>query len=544
MEKTYDIIIIGAGPNGLETGAYLARAGLKVLLLEARHEVGGGLATEEVTLGGFLHNTHAVYMMMADYAPVYQDFKFEEQYLCKHIYPALQFAMPLSDGHCLCLYSDVERTVQSIAKYSQKDAKAYRELYRLCAAAMEEFIGPATYAPPLPALDQVIKLQSSQSEAVRFMLEASEKTAKELIEEYFENEHVRAMMLYVGTHWGVPYDQGGLGYLVLLYLNRATNYRLVQGGSHRAAQALHKAIHEAQGVVLDNERPNRLIIEGGKAAGVELHDGTIVKASKAVISTVDPHETFLRLVGEANLERDFVDSIKVWQWEKHSLFTVQLALDATPDFTAAAGNPDMNQAFVYILGYENPDVLMKDYDRVDNGELSSQASFNCCFPTVHDPIQAPKGRHTGIISRFAPYNLKDGGADKWYNIAFKEQVAQSCLDTLRKYAPNMTNDKVLWKYITSPIDLPNKFLDMVQGSFKQGLYHPLQMGYLRPNEQCSNARTPVGNLYLGGSSNYPGGCIIWGAGYLAANAVADDLGIKKWWPEPAHRTRAKAAGLL
>ncbi len=544
MEKTYDIIIIGAGPNGLETGAYLAKAGLKVLLLEARHEVGGGLATEEVTLGGFLHNTHAVYMMMVDYAPVYQDFKFEEQYQCKHIYPSLQFAMPLSNGQSLCLYSDLEKTCQSIAKFSQKDAKSYRELHRLCAQAMEEFIGPATFLPPVPALDQVIKLQSSNSEAIRFMIEASEKTPKELIEEHFENEHVRAMMAYVGTHWGVAYDQAGLGYLVLLYINRATNYRMVAGGSHRAAQALHKAIHEAQGVVLDNEKPKRLIIEGGKAVGLELHDGDIVRATKAIISTVDPKQTFLDLVGEKNLTKDFADSIKGWQWEKHSLFTMQMALEEAPNFTAAANNPDINKAFVYVLGYENPDDYYKDCDRVDAGEISPKAAFNCCFPTVHDPIQAPKGRHTGIISRFAPYNLKDGGAEKWYKLDFKEQVAQNCIETLSKYAPNMTKDKVMWKYLTTPIDLPNKFLDMVQGSYKQGQYHPLQMGYLRPNEECSSARTPIKNLYLGGSSNYPGGCVIWGAGYLAANAVADDIGLKKWWKEAPMVTKAKAAGLF
>ncbi|MBI4334423.1 MAG: NAD(P)/FAD-dependent oxidoreductase [Chloroflexi bacterium] len=544
MEKTYDIIIIGAGPNGLEAGAYLARAGLKVLLLEARHEVGGGLATEEVTLGGFMHNTHAVYMMMADYAPVYQDFKFEEQYLCKHIYPSLQFAMPLSDGKSLCLYSDLEKSVASIARFSKKDAESYRELYHKCARAVEDFIAPATFAPPLPALDQMVKLQSAGVESVNWMLEASEKTPKELIEEHFENPHVRALMLYVATHWGVDYDQAGLGYLVLLYLNRATNYRLVQGGSHRAAQALHKAIHERQGVVLDNEKPRRLIIEGGKATGIELHDGTVVKAGKAIISTTDPKETFLNLVGEKDLDKDFADSVKGWQWEKHSLFTTSLALAEAPSFTAAASNPDLNKAFVYVLGYEDPETLMKDYDLVDNGEVSPQAAFNCCFPTVHDPIQAPKGRHTGIISRFAPYNLKDGGPDRWYSISYKEQAAQSCLETLRQYAPNMTPDKVLWKYICTPVDLPNKFLDMVQGSFKQGQYHPLQMGYLRPNEQCSNARTPIKNLYVGGSSNYPGGCVIWGAGYLAANAVADDLGIQKWWQEPAIVTKAKKAGLL
>ena len=127
---------------------------------------------------------------------------------------------------------------------------------------------------------------------------------------------------------------------------------------------------------------------------------------------------------------------------------------------------------------------------------------------------------------------------------FKEEVAEQYLTTLQRYAPNMNKDTILWKYISTPIDVENKFLDMVEGSFKQGLYHPLQMGYFRPNDECSQYRTPVKNLYLAGSCCYPGGCVIWGPGYVAANTIAEDLGIDKWWPEPQMITKARREGLL
>ena len=126
----YDVIIIGAGPNGLEAGCYLSKAGLKVLLLEKRHEGGGGLATELVTLPGYLHNTHAIYLMMVDYAPVYEHFPLEEKYEVKHIYPSLQFAMPLSDGRCVRLYADIEKTCSAFAEFSRHDADAYRDLFQ------------------------------------------------------------------------------------------------------------------------------------------------------------------------------------------------------------------------------------------------------------------------------------------------------------------------------------------------------------------------------------------------------------------------------
>ena len=123
MAETYDVIIIGSGPNGLAIAAYLSKAGQKVLLLEKRHEAGGGLATEQITIPDFYHNTHAVYMMMVDYAPVYEDFRFEERGV-KHLCPDVQVAMPLADGRALTIYRDLERTCASLAAFSQRTRTA------------------------------------------------------------------------------------------------------------------------------------------------------------------------------------------------------------------------------------------------------------------------------------------------------------------------------------------------------------------------------------------------------------------------------------
>ena len=309
-------------------------------------------------------------------------------------------------------------------------------------------------------------------------------------------------------------------------------------------QALHKISLENGGMVLNTQYLNRVIIEDGVAIGVERADGTIFKADKAVLSTLNPHQTFFTLIGEEDLEKEFQDQIRGWQWEKYSLMGIHLALEEAPDFTGATANPEVNKAFIYILGYESSEELISDYDAVFRGELSDKVSFNCCFPSIHDPKQAPPGRHTGILSRFAPYRLKEGGAEKWYDLKFKEEIAEQCLATLQKYAPNMKKDRVLCKYISTPIDIENKFLSMAEGSYKHGLYNPLQMGIFRPNEQCSQYRTPIKNLYLGGSSCYPGGCVIWGPGYNAANALAEDLGIEKWWPEAEAVKKAREGGLL
>ena len=542
MANECDVIVIGSGPNGLEIGAYLSKAGQKVLLLEKRYEAGGGLATEQITLPDYFHNTHAIFHMMVDYAPIYQDLKLEEEYDVRHILPELQWAMPLPDGKCICVYRDVEKTCASIAKFSQKDADAYRDMYHECDELMREIVGPQTFVKPEPA--PLMAARADASELGRKLTAFSEKTPDEFIKDTFENDHVRTLMLYTCCHWGLDYSQSGVGYLIPLYFNRMSNYRLTAGGSHRVSNALLKAIFENQGQIRTSVQIKRIIVENGTAKGVELDDGTQFMANKAVVSTIDIHQTFLKYVGEDNLENDFVDMINAWQWEKWSLCDLHLALEEPPHFKAAESNPDVDKAFMYVLGYESSDELRKQWDMMATGELPEKAGYIACFPSVHDPYQAPPGRASGVLSQMAPFELKDGGSEKWLRFRFREQIADYQLATLEKYAPNITKDKVLWWNITTPADIQNKFANMVRGSYKQGQYHPLQMGYLRPNQECSHNVTPIKNLFVGGAGVWPGGCVIWGPGYVCANTVAEECGIEKWWKEPEIVTKAREKGYI
>ncbi len=543
MKRKWDVIIIGAGPNGLVAGSYLAKAGLKVLLLEKSYEAGGGLATEPVTLSNrrILHNTHAIYMMMTDYAPPYKDLQLEELYGLKHIYPPLQFAMPFVDGSCLCLYTDVEKTCKSIAQFSKQDADTYRDVYHKYKEWMEKFIGPATYVQPKPTLEQAIILQ--KTDLGREIFELTEKSPKALIYELFTNERVRAMMLYLTCMWGLDPEQEGVGYLIPLYINRAGNYRLAVHGTHSLAQSLTKFIMENGGMLLTSQTIKRIIVDNGRAIGVEKEDGTILEAEKAVISTLDQDQTFLKLVGEDKLEQEFASTVKAWQWEHWSLLGIHMVLEEPPDFTVAKADPELNKSFVYILGYETSEDFLNHYKAIEQGKLSQKSGFNCCFPTIHDPSQSSPGKHTGLISEMAPYEI-EGSADRWLKIKFKEEIAESRLNILRRYAPNLTSEKIRGIYASTPGDIPHKLTDMVRGSIKQGQYNPLQMGYMRPNEYCSTHRSPVKGLYMGGACTYPGGTVILGGGYLVANAVAEDLGVKKWWSEPEVVTRAKKLGML
>jgi phytoene dehydrogenase-like protein len=539
MKTKYDFIIIGGGPNGLCVAAYLSKAGQKVLVLERHLEVGGGLATEEVTLGGFYHNTHCVYHMMVDYAPPYEDLELDK-YRCRYVCPDPQVVMPFSDGTCLCLYSDVDRSCESIARFSPRDAESYRETFHKFKAYMDEFLGPATYVPPIGALEQAPALErtplGSEISAYSF------KSPQEVVDELYENEKVKTLMLYLACHWGLEHDGAGVGYLIPLLLNRAVNARLCMGGSHRLSNALCRDIQEPGGGHLRGSiRIKRILVENGRASGVELESGTLYEAEKAVVSSIDPHQTFLELVGEDNLPQEFVEKIKMWQWEKSSLCSLHLALEEPPDLAAAADNPDVNKGLMYILGFDTPDDLIRHWQEIDRGELSPTVGCDCVFPTVHDPSQAPPGRHTASMHEMAPYHLKEG-AEKWWDRQLREEQEEQFLATLRKYAPNLTRDKALWTYLVTPHDFSHKFRNMVQGSYKQGAYLPLQMGFLRPNEECSQYRTPVQGLYICGASCHSGGLVTFGPGYNAANVISEDLGIEKWWQEPFLVAKAREKG--
>ena len=537
--REYDFIIIGGGPNGLCVAAYLSRAGQKVLVLERHLEVGGGLATEEVTLGGYVHNTHCVYHMMVDYAPPYEDLDLEK-YRCRYVYPDPQVVMPFPDGKSLCLYSDVDRSCESIARFSQKDAEAYRETFHRFKIYMDEFLAPATYVRPIGALEQAPALE--RTPIGKEISEYSFKSPQEVVDELYENERVKTLMLYLACHWGLEHDGAGVGYLIPLLLNRAVNSRLCLGGSHRLSNALCRVIQEAGGGHLRGSvRIKRILVTSGRATGVELENGTIYEAKKAVVSSIDPHQTFLDLVGENNLPGEFVEKIKLWQWEKSSLCSLHLALEEPPDFTAAADNPDINKGLMYILGFDTPDDLIRHWQEIDRGALSPTVGCDAVFPTLHDPSQAPAGRHTGSMHEMAPYNLREG-AERWWDRRLREEHEAKFLATLRKYAPNLTKDKVLWTYLVTPLDFSQKFLNMVQGSYKQGAYLPLQMGFLRPNEECSEYTTPVKGLYICGASCHSGGLVTFGPGYNAVNRIAEDLGIEKWWKEPHLVREAKRKG--
>lgn len=546
MEKqTYDVIIIGGGPNGLTAGAYLARAGAKVLVIERRHETGGGLVSEDHS--AFRFNLHAIYMMMMDVMPPYKDLELESEG-CVYIRPEAQASLLASDGKALTLYSDLDRSVEAIAKLSSRDAQRFREVYRECEELSYASLIPATYTLPVPPVDYAVML--GKDPAGRRILELSEKTPVQILDDWgFDNPLLQTLVLHLVCMWGLDPEVTGMGYLVPLYLNRMLNMSLIRGGSHRFSSALHRAIISHGGDVLESYAVTRIIVENGVAKGVEVgltnaeHLGRKAFEAKVVITSTDPVTTFTKLIPEevmAGISEGCAETAKMWKWEHWSLYGLHLALKERPAFKAAQADTGVDGAFIKIMGYDSPGDFLGHLKKIKKGELGTAGHVTVVSDI--DPIQAPQDVQPGVATvRFealAPFEAREGN---WDNVS--QSYGDRLLDLMRRHASNMETNKIIRRYDNPPSYIESKFVNMVKGSFKHGAYDSLQMGYMRPSIECSGYRTPVKNLYLCGASTYPGGMVLLGGGYNAANVVAKDMGLEPWWSEPEIVAKARARGL-
>jgi len=521
-ESDWDVVVIGAGPNGLMASAYLAKAGLKVALVEARYEIGGGLATDEILYPCYSSNPHVVYHLMVDYMPVIRDFDLDGSALV-WIKPNAQTGMVFEDGRSLLLTRMIEDTKDSISKFSFKDAIAFGKVMRGWRRIVEEIVAPATYVPPMSPLDMTIALQ--RTDVGNEMLELIERSPLDIITETFENDRVRALLLYVSCMWGLDPRETGTGFFVPLLLCRGMNKCYCYGGSHKFASAMAREIVRAGGLILEHAPVSSILMENGRVAGVELAEGRSLR-SKVVMSTLDPHTTFLDLVGAENLPPTLKELIDGWTYDKWSYYTLHVASEEPPRY--ACDDPWINESFMTIFGIESTDQLLAHWDNVVAGKVADNFGGHATCESFFDPHLSDKpGKSISFFQMHAPYEI-EGGWDKQ-----GKELEEAALAKWRKAAPNMMRENIITTTYETPEDIEIRFPNMRRGAIKHGDYKPIQLFCFRPNQECSSTATPIEGLYTCGASTYPGGLVLGGPGYIGANRVADDLGVTKWWkPTP------------
>jgi len=518
---TRDVLIIGGGHNGLITAFYLAKAGFKPLVLERRAQVGGSAITDEFH-PGFRCSTlaHSAGPIRAD---IVRDMQLERHGL-KFIAPDTSVTALSPDGRALSLYTDENKSAQSISAFSQKDAAKYSE-FAASLAKISKVIAEALATTP-PDIDHpsgsdlwsMLKtgraLRNLGKRDMYRVLRWGPMAVADVVAEYFETELLRAVVAargIFGTFLG-PWSAGS----ALQLLIRAAGDAHPAGSAFFAAGGMgavtQSMASSAQAVGVEIRTAAEVIeirVKDGAAIGVLLATGEEISA-KAVISNADPKRTLLKLTDSIHLSPDFVQKLQHYRGNG-TVAKVNLALSALPNF-AALKNGDGSALKGRIHIGPEIDYLERAFDESKYGNFSRQPYLEATIPSLTDPTLAPEGKHVmSIYMQYAPYKLKGNWEDQ------RKALGQTVVQTLAQYAPNLP-EMILTHQIITPHDLEDVY-GLTGGQIFHGDLALDQFFTMRPLLDWARYKTPIQNLYLCGSGTHPGAGLTGGSGANAAREI-------------------------
>lgn len=523
MSGRHDAVIIGGGHNALTCASYLARAGMKVLVLEQHASVGGMTNTEELTLPGFWSDTHAFGYQLANVSPAPRELG-----LAHHgfelIHPAIAFAHVFPDGTALSLFRDLDRSCASLEARSARDAAAYRAMCLRFAAEADTFAA-AVNSPPQPLSQQMATLEDMPDGLDMYRLGL--QSLRSWAQQEFEDERVRVLLGSWCCHVGLsPDDVGGAaaaqGFATLI--QRYGN-NLVKGGMRRLAGALAGCLEAHGGEVRTGAKVQRIVVENGRAVAVKLADRTSIDVAGLVVSGVDPPQLVLELLGEEVVGADIARKLRRYDIGE-SAFVIYVALDRPVHYKAG----DEADRAVYAHPAPSLDFLARHFQECRAGLLPSRPFALLCNDSACDPTRAPPGRALmKFVVQPVPYVIRgDAGGTlretTWH--AVKEAYADRIIDQLSAdYLPGL-RDRIICRVVHSPVDLEARLPSARRGTMMHGAFVPYQAGAMRPIPEMGHYRAPLDNVYLCGSGSHPGGGVSMAPGRNAAQVICRDQALE------------------
>ncbi len=532
-----DAIVIGAGHNGLTTAAYLARAGLRTLVLERRPLVGGACVTEELWPG--FRVSRAAYVAGLLRPAVVRELGLEARGL--RLLPRNPSSFtPLPNDPGLLLGRDLARSCEEIRRFSTRDAArypAYESFLDRTARALEPLLDVAPPDPGRPRPRDVLPLLRSVVRAFRVRGELSSAIslllgpARPTLERFFESEPLRSTLAtdaVIGA-WASP-SSPGTGYVLFHHVMGETLgargvWAYVEGGMGGLSNANARAATDA-GAEIRVEAPVRAVrIEGGRATGVVLEDGSEIAAA-LVVSNADPKRTLLGLVGRDALPDDVVRGLEALDFRSPSL-KMNLALDRLPRFpgrTPAAPDPPQpgpEHAGTIHAGAADLDALDRCFEECQAGRLPERPMIELTLPSALDRTLAPDGKHVAsLFVQPVPYAPAGGGWD-----AARDAFADRVLALLDEVAPGFSRS-VLQREVLAPPDLERIF-GLTGGNIFHGAMSLDRLLFMRPLPGWSSYKTPVPGLWLCGAGTHPGGGVMGACGRNAAGEILRALGRRR-----------------
>jgi len=523
---SYDALIIGAGHNGLVTACYLARAGLKVLVVEKNDWVGGAAVSRELYPGFTYSNCSYVSSLFRP--EIMRDLDLPRHGL--QILPYEGGALFTSDGGYLGMFRNHEANRREFARHSKRDAEAYdryaRDILRNCRLIrpmlMRRPPDLASFRPrDLSELAWLGRQITGQSETQIYeMLRFWTMSIADFLDGYFENPAVKAYQAVgsvIGTALG-PMSPG-TAYVLLHHAmgdvdGNVGSWGYSRGGMGGITRALSASLHASGGEIRTGAGVEQILVKNGRAEGVVLEGGAEIRAAR-VISNMDVRRTFLKHVEESALPGDFVKRVKCFK-TRGSSGKLNIALDGLPRFSALPEEaPNIRGDLHFTDSIERMEAA---YDDWKAGQFSRDPFQDMMIPTLIDPSMTPPGKHfMSCFVQYAPPRIE--GRD-WTD-ADRDAFRDACLDQIEAHAPGFRN-LILHVEVRTPRELEAE-VGLTEGNIFQGELTFDQMFFNRPVPGYANYRSPIRDLWICGSSTHPGGGVMGAPGRNAAAEILRDM---------------------
>ena len=518
MADTYDVIVVGSGHNGLIAAAYLARGGQKVLVLERNDHLGGGVTTAALAAPGYRHDWHSATHIVIQANPVLRndELGLQSRFGLKYIYPEGTFSTVFDDQDSIVTYTDVDRTCESIARVSPRDAEAYRA-FAAESAELLPIIVQGMFVPPLPQGPFWALLD--QSAEGRKLMQVMGKSMLDIVNERFTHDKVKVHLLKFACEMLVGPDEKGTGAVIFNMPGFVHAYPsgVPVGGSAALVEALVRCLQHHGAEFRLNSPVEKVLVSSGRATGVRLAGGETLRAKTAVIGQIHPWllsdmvEGLDPAIG-ANARQTIPASF--------SIMASHFALREMPKYYAGEECSRvalMNFAPATLEGY------MRIFDDVRYGDLPSRPIMAAHNNVQFDPSRAPAGGSALTIFGFGPYALRDGGAAAWDGR--KEEMGRWQRDMMSVFCSNLTDDNIVGHAFHSPLDVERHTPTFQRGDVGGvgKFFH--QIGGHRPTPELAQYAVPgIERLYLAGTFMHPPGGVT-GGGRATAMRMCEDLGM-------------------